>query len=167
MSLTPTLEMTPRDSFLYVASGHWARMIIHGVSFWTKQIARYCFDDQHAQDEVWFPGYTGADPSVDYSNWYNRRFVPHVDLEVDLSAFRANKELALVFGFDAIGESRVQIYSDAGILGDEILTVGDDQLLIEVESLDQRLDLYFIHSHPDGQPYSGSWFFRGITGYVI
>ena len=84
-----------------------------------------------------------------------------VQLNYNLSDFTPHKEVALTFRFDATSDSRVLIYTDAGRLDEEILHQGDDQFLIEVEST-SFLKLYFIHVTPGG----GSWFFRGIDGYI-
>lgn len=169
MTLEPTFSLTPRSSYFYSADDYQARTWVHGVSFLPKYSAsnRYSFDLQHAQDEVLLPAAMAGDPSVDYSPWSNRRRVPHVHLFFDLRSFGINKELALVFGFDAISESRLLIFSDAGQLSDETLAVGDDQFLIEIESLETNLSLYFIHAQKAGSSSGGSWFFRGVTGYVI
>lgn len=80
-----------------------------------------------------------------------------------LQAFGANKQLARVFAFDVLYPSidgRVQVYSDAGLLHDQTLVYGDNQFLIELESLDQYVNLYFIHA-------GGYWFFNGLSGYVV
>ena len=140
-----------------------------GVSFLPKfyNNYRYSFDHQHAQDEAFFYYAMAADPSVDYSNWQNRRRVPSVYLYFDLTSFGAQKELALVFGFDALSESRLLIFSGAGQLGDEPLLVGDNQFLMESQSLETSLSLYFIHAQRAGINFGGSWFFQGVTGYVV
>jgi hypothetical protein len=93
--------------------------------------------------------------------------VPHVELSFNLTAYGDLKELALVFGFDATGESRLLIFSDAEQLGDEVLTPGDNQFLLEIEGLDQPLHLYFVHVDRAGLSTGGSWFSRGVTGYVV
>jgi len=54
----------------------------------------------------------------------------------------------------------VQVYTDAGLLSDQILAGGDNQFAIEIDSLDQAINLYFVHA-------GGSWFFRGISGYLV
>ena len=89
-----------------------------------------------------------------------------MQLYFNLTSFGTQKELALVFGFDADTESRLLIFSDAEQLGDETLAVGDNQFLLEIESLGS-LYLYFIHAQRAGFLYGGRWFFRGVTGYVI
>ena len=52
------------------------------------------------------------------------------------------------------------VYSDAGLLQDQKLVYGDNQFLLEIESLDLPLNLMFIRA-------GGYWFFRGISGYVV
>ena len=86
-------------------------------------------------------------------------------LVYDLSVFEPHKEVALTFGFDAELESRILVYTDNGLLDEEILHVGDNQFLIEVESTNYLI-LYFIHVNLDGSTYGGHWFFRGIDGYI-
>jgi hypothetical protein len=77
----------------------------------------------------------------------------------------ANKQLALIFGFDVMfnnfpPDTRVLVYTDNGLLKDQLLVYGDNQFLLEIESLDSPLQLYFIHA-------GGWWFFRGLSGYVV
>lgn len=169
MTLEPTFALTPRSSYFYSASDNLALAHVFGVSLLSKYSDGYrnSFDNQHAEDEAFFYGGTAADPSVDYSSWSNRRLVPHVMLFINLTSFGAQKELALVFGFDATSGSRLLIYSDAGQLSDETLAVGDNQFLLEIESLETYLSLYFIHASEAGSDYGGNWFFQGVTGYVI
>jgi hypothetical protein len=75
----------------------------------------------------------------------------------------AHKQLALIFGFDVdfsfVG-GRVLVYTDAGLLKDQQLVYGDNQFLLEIESLDLGFYIYFIHA-------GGFWFFRGLSGYVV
>ncbi len=74
------------------------------------------------------------------------------------------KQLALIFGFDVNPATaingRVLIYSDAGLISDQILLPGDNQFLIEIESIKYPISLYFIHA-------GGYWFFKGLSGYVV
>jgi hypothetical protein len=68
----------------------------------------------------------------------------------------------LIFGFDVYSNSpgRLLIYSDGGRLKDQQLIPGDNQFVLEIESLVYGFSLYFIHV-------GGSWFFRGLSGYVV
>lgn len=54
----------------------------------------------------------------------------------------------------------VLVYSNAGLLKDQQLVYGDNQFLLEIESLDLPFFLFFIHA-------GGNWFFRGLSGYVV
>jgi len=54
----------------------------------------------------------------------------------------------------------VLVYSEAGLHKEQQLVYGDNQFLLEIESLDLPLHLYFIHT-------GGNWFFRGLSGYVV
>ena len=57
-------------------------------------------------------------------------------------------------------EGRVLVYSNAGLLQDQTLVYGDNQFLLEIESLDLPFQLNFVHA-------GGDWFFRGLSGYVV
>ena len=91
---------------------------------------------------------------------------PRIELWYDLSGLGGNKELALVFRFEAVTDSRLLIYTGDGLLDEEILVAGDNQFLIEVETLDQ-LTLFFINANLEGSTSGGQWFFKGISGYVV
>ena len=166
MALQQAFSLTPRESYL-PGSGHYARMHAHGISNIYKYSPsyRYSFDHQHTSDELYFRYDTAGDAGANYAAYVDRRHVPHVILQYDLSDFQPHKEVALTFRFNAAGESRVLIYTDAGLIDDEILNPGDDQFLMEVESTSPLL-LYFIHVNRAGTNYGGSWFFRGIDGYI-
>ena len=162
MSLDPNFALTPRSSYFHASMSERAQLMeISGTTFYPRYYESYrlSFDKQHENDELYFLEYNAADPAVDYSSWNSRRGIPHIGLFYNLSSFGANKELALVFGFDATQQSRVLVYSSAAQLDDVTLEVGDNQFLMEIESLDPLL-LYFVHA-------GGYWFFRGITAYVV
>ena len=165
MALQQVFSLTPTEPYLVTGSGHWARMDVYGVTNFYPPAARDSFDQQHASDELYFYQYTSGDAAANYAAWNERRRVPQVILSYDLSDFEPHKEVALTLRFDALSESRVLIYTNAGLLDDETLHVGDDQLLIEVESTD-FLYLYFIHANRDGSAWGGTWFFSGIDGYI-
>ena len=170
MTLEATFSLTPRDSFFQGDKDTYAQIRrVQGVNFLGKEYTshRYSFDHQHAEDELLFHAVTAVDPSVDYTAYGNRRAVPFVHLFCTLASFGTHKELALIFGFDAISESRLLIFSYAEQLGDEVLNVGDNQFLIVSESLESDLDLFFIHARRDGASTGGSWLFQGFTGYVV
>jgi hypothetical protein len=52
--------------------------------------------------------------------------------------------------------ARVLVYSDASLLKDQKLAFGDNQFLLEIESLNLPFILYFIHFH-------GTQRLRGLT----
>jgi hypothetical protein len=83
---------------------------------------------------------------------------------VSLPSYAATqKQLALIFGFDiplSSDPGRVLVYSNAGLLKDQQLVYGDNQFLLEIESLDQPFNPYFIHA-------GGYWYFTGLSGYVV
>jgi len=168
MSLTASFELTPRNSYFNNSGSERARLYMLGPAFYPRYHSgyRYSFDKQHENDETYFRYSTAADPNIDYTNWLDRGRAPHVILFYDLSTFGNYKELALVFGFDAISQSRILVYSNSDQLADILLEPGDNQFLMEVESVDP-MSLYFIHARRAGSEYGGNWFFRGITGYVV
>jgi len=168
LPLEATFGLTPRESYFYVAEDQRAVLAIQGAYFSPKYYEgyRYSFDGQHAEDKLYFPRYNAADPGLDYTVWDNRRMVPYIRLDYNLSSLGTHKELALIFGFQAVSESRLLIFTDDGLLSDETLVPGDNQFLMEVETIDS-LDLHFIHARRDGSIYGGDWFFKGITGYVV
>lgn len=168
MTLEPTFSLTPRDSNYHPSYNQFAGLNIYGANFFPKYNESYrkSFDHQHTADELYFDRYYAVDPTLDYSIWTNRRTAPHINLHFNLSPLGENKELALVFGFDAESDSRLLVFTHAGLQEDVSLVRGDNQFLIEVESLD-FLSLYFIHSRVGSSSRGGHWFFKGITGYVV
>ena len=74
----------------------------------------------------------------------------------------ANKQLVLIFGFDvqtSFQPGRVLVYTDAGPLPQppHQLVYGDNQFVLEIDSLDQAFYLYFVYA-------GGWWFFRELSG---
>jgi hypothetical protein len=117
----------------------------------------------YATNQFFFSNVFAADPSVDYTNWDNLRRARFLEAFIDLSDYAgAGKELALVFGFNVPYSinGRVLVYLDGGLLHDQTLAVGDNQFMLLIESIDQPLNLYFVHV-------GGSWFFKGLSGYVV
>ena len=168
MTFTATFELTPRNSYYYVGSNNYAGLRIYGAYFHPHFGSGYpySFESQYTADQLYFYPSFSADPALDYAIWDNLRIAPHIRLYHNLSALGERKELALVFGFQAVAESRLLIYSFAGLLGEEQLFPGDNQFLMEVETLD-NIHLFFIHAHRDGSNNGGSWLFKGISGYVV
>ncbi len=168
MSLTANFELTPRNSFFSNSAYETARLYMFGPGFYPRYSSAYrlSFDKQHEDDEAYYHREIAADPNVDFTNWLERMRVPHIILYYNLSTFGNYKEMALVFGFDATSQSRILVYSNSEQLADILLEPGDNQFLMEIESVD-AMSLYFIHARKAGSEYGGRWFFRGITGYVV
>ncbi|MFX0209251.1 MAG: hypothetical protein ACFFDT_24925 [Candidatus Hodarchaeota archaeon] len=169
MTLEATFSLTPRSSYFRAPDNQfYANLSAYGAVFCPNFFETYrnSFDHQHTADELYFELWHAADPALDYRLAQNLKIAPHIRLIYDLSSLGNNKELALVFGFDAWSESRVLIYTNAGLLGDVSLIPGDNQFLIEIESL-SYLALYFIDCCLNGQNSGGRWYFKGINGYVV
>src|SRR5439155_22178857 len=107
-----------------------------------------------ASDRFFFDGAFAADPNLDYRQWANRQKASFLSIRFDLGIYGMNygggyKQLALIFGFDVLfqgADGRVLVYSDAGLLQDQMLWYDDNQFLLEVESLYLPFNLYFIHA---------------------
>jgi hypothetical protein len=158
--LDATFTLTPRIPVYYQSMHNQAALTCWGADF--LPVPPTDFASLYSSNRFYFDGASAADPTLDYSQWLNRHRSPYLEAFIDLQDIGgASKQLALIFGFELITvTARVQIYSDAGLLHDQTLAYGDDQLLIEVESLDQYVNLYFIHA-------GGYWFFKGLSGYVV
>jgi hypothetical protein len=160
--LEATFTLTPRSPVYNKSAQDYAYIHAVGVDFDVYPPAD--FSSLYAQDRFYF-GVFPSDPSLDYTQWTNRRRARAIGFYMDLTVYAGTqKQLALIFGFDVRLPSppggRVLVYSFAGLLGDQILVYGDNQFLIEIESLDEPLSLYFIHA-------SSPWFFTGLSGYLV
>ncbi len=166
MPLTETFNLTPLQPYYYVNNTQRAYLYIYGGYISYYGMTR--FDYQYTNDRILFLSSFAGDRTLDYSQWSNLIHVPHIELYYDLSSLGTKKELALVFSFTASSDSSLFISTlgSSSPLAEETLTVGDNQFLIEVETLDP-LSLHFIHVNKEGSPWGGSWFFQGISGYVI
>ena len=161
--LDATFTLTPRSPSYSDASANSAVLYCYGADFFGTSTTSD-FSSLYASNRFWFLGDFAGDPNLDYAQWANRKKARFLTSVVDLRDYgAAHKQLALIFGFDVLYSSvdgRVLVYSDAGLLQDQKLVYGDNQFLLEIESLDLPLILYFIHA-------GGYWFFRGISGYVV
>jgi hypothetical protein len=168
MPLEPTFSLTPTSANYYIGAGDRARFYVWGADFYPWTGSRPSLNQQCANDELFFLSSFAADPALDYTLHNNRRQTRHIQLFCDLRDYTPNKELALVFGFDVTTpEARLLVYSSAGQLEDVMLVQGDNQFLMEVESLESAFTLFFIHARRPSYSVGGSWYFQGITGYVI
>lgn len=156
--LDATFTLTPKAPS-YSDAGSHAVLYCFGADFWTG--SPYDFDGLHTGDQFFFDGAFAADANLDYAQWSNLKRVRYLQLYLNLAAYGTQKQLALIFGFEAPWQAgRVLVYSNAGLLHDQTLAVGDSQFLLEIEALDLPLSLQFIHA-------GGSWLFKGLSGYVI
>jgi len=165
--LDATFTLTPQTPTYYKSLREQAYLLCHGADFWAADPEN--LSSLSISNRFFFDWSYASDPALDYTQWNNRRRARFLEAYIDLrDEGVANKQLALIFGFDVLYATifggtingRLLVYSDAGLLSDQKLVYGDNQFLIEIESLDLPLHLYFIHA-------GGYWFFKGISGYVV
>jgi len=160
--LDATFTLTPRSPVYFNSPRNQALLVCYGADF--SYTSPTDLSSLYASDRFFFTSSYAADPNVDYTQWANLKKTRYLYSFINLQGYAAaNKQLALIFGFDVLFSSmpgRVFVYSDAGLLKDQQLVYGDNQFLLEIESLDQALFLYFVHA-------GGYWFFRGLSGYVV
>ncbi len=110
---------------------------------------------------VFFDGTYFSDPSLDFTKWPNRRIARFLETLCWFGPAAAGKQLILIFSFETyVTEARVQVYSDAALLSDQVLHQGDNQFAIVIDSPERPLSLYYIHA-------GGYWLFKGISGYLV
>jgi hypothetical protein len=159
--LEATFTLTPRAPMYWVAQQNQAVLLCYGADF--SYFSPTDLTSLYTSNRFYFDAAFASDPGLDYSQWTNRRKARYLHAFIDLRDYGSQKQLALIFGFDVwlSGiDGRVQVYSDAGLIKDQILAYGDNQFMLELESVDQYLNLYFIHA-------GGYWFFKGLSGYVV
>ena len=159
--LDATFTLTPRSPYSLNSAHNQAWLYCYGADFPPYDPTN--LSSLYASDRFYFDGSFASDPNLDYTQWANVLKARFVSLRFDLGDYAVNKQLALIFGFDVSSsgaDGRVLVYSNAGLLGDQTLVYGDNQFLLEIESLDLPFYLRFIHA-------GGYWFFRGISGYVV
>jgi hypothetical protein len=160
--LDATFTLTPRFPFYYKSAHNQAVLFCYGADF--TYASPNDLSSLYASDRFFFDAAFAADPNLDYTQWANRKKTRFLWPVIDLGDYgAAQKQLALIFGFDVLYSSvdgRVLVYSDAGLLHDQKLVYGDNQFLLEIEFLALPFSLYFIHA-------GGYWFFRGLSGYVV
>jgi hypothetical protein len=160
--LDATFTLTPRSPVYFNSPRNQALLVCYGADF--SYTSPTDLSSLYASDRFFFEAAFASDPNLDYTQWANRKKARWLFSYIDLRDYGAQKQLALIFGFDVYygpsANGRVLVYSDAGLLQDQTLVYGDNQFLLEIESLDLPLNLMFIHA-------GGYWFFRGISGYVV
>jgi hypothetical protein len=160
--LDATFTLTPCSPFYWTAQQNHAVLFCYGAdfSYWPPTD----LTSLYASNRFYFDGSFACDPALDYSQWMNLKKARYLNTFIDLRDYAASqKQLALIFAFDVRYsgfDGRVQVYSDAGLIKDQTLPYGDNQFMLEIESLDQALYLYFVHT-------GGYWFFKGLSGYVV
>ena len=163
--LDATFTLTPRSpSYSDVSLNNYADLYCFGADFYPSSLPQASFSSLYASDRFFFDGSFACDPNLDYRQWANLKKARYLDVYINLQSYAGTKkELALIFGFDVLWSAnpgRVLVYSNAGLLQDQQLVYGDNQFLLEFDSLDSTVYLQFIHA-------GGYWFFRGISGYVV
>jgi hypothetical protein len=159
--LEATFTLTPRSPLYFTSGTNQAVLWCYGADF--LHADPWNLSSLYATDRFFFGGSFASAPNLDYTQWANRKRARFLSCFIGLQDYGAHKQLALIFGFDVLyssEEGRLLVYSDAGLLQDQRLVYGDNQFLLEIESLDLPLTLHFIHA-------GDSWFFRGISGYVV
>ena len=162
--LDATFTLTPRSPSYSPSNGtDWGRLHCAGADYrWTSTD----LPSLYASDRFHFNSPYASDPNLDYAQYANRKKARFIEVYISLYSYRSTqKQLALIFGFEVeypppFDQGRVLVYTDAGLLRDQKLVYGDNQLLFAVESIDQPLNFYFIHA-------GGSWFFKGLSAYVV
>jgi hypothetical protein len=147
--LDATFTLTPRSPYYYDTAFGRALLYCWGADF--DVFSPMDLSSLYASNRFYFNEWFASDPNPDYTQWANIKKARFLASFFDFQAYAAghNKQLALIFGFDALSEflpSRVLIYSNAGLLQDQQLVYGDNQFLLEIESLDLPLNIYFIHA---------------------
>jgi len=160
--LEATFTLTPQSPTYSDALNNYAFLYTFGVDFFP--FSPEDFSSLYASNRFFFDANFASDPTLDYTQWANLTKARYLQFYYDLVGYAgAQTQLALIFGFDVLSSStpgRVLVYSNAALLKDQQLVYGDNQFLLEIESLDSSFSLYFIHA-------GGFWFFRGLSGYVV
>lgn len=156
--LEATFTLTP----LAPAFSNSAYLFCYGADFFCY--GQYSLSSLYKTNRFFFHRDSASDPNLNYALFSNRKKARFLMSDIELSGYEAeNKQLALIFGFDvpsSYDPGRVLVYTDGGLIKDQTLAYGDNQFLLEIESLDSAIFLYFIHA-------GGTWFFRGLSGYVV
>jgi hypothetical protein len=156
--LDATFTLTPQSPIYWASYNNYAFFWCIGADFsaWSP----FDYSSLYAKNQFAFDASYAADPSLPYTNWANLKrsqfLVSYISL---LDYANAHKQLVLIFGFETASQARVLVYTDAGLLKDQQLVYPDNQFVLEIDSLDQEFNLYFIHA-------GGDWRFNGLSGYV-
>lgn len=158
--LDATFTLTPRSPVWQGNPPNESLLFCFGADFFPWS---FDYSTLYGADSLYFDSSTASDPNVDYRQWPNRRHTARLEAYVNLGGYGNMKQLALIFGFNiptAAGSGRVLVYTDSGPISDQTLASGDNQFLLEIQSLANPFYLYFVHV-------GGSWIFNGLSGYVV
>src|SRR5262245_40423948 len=131
--LEATFTLTPRSpSYRDLSNNNSAYLYCYGADFQID--APRDLESLYASNRFFFSG-GFSDPSLDYTQWANRRKARYLYSEINLLGYAAaNKQLALIFGFDVAPRTSVfqqwglvLVYSDAEPLHKQNLVWGDNQ----------------------------------------
>jgi hypothetical protein len=161
--LDATFTLTPQSPHYSadVWGDNYAAVYCYGADI--MPVAPNDLSSLYPSNQFFFYYSLAGDPNLDYAKWFNRNKAQSLFCVINLPDYAARKQLALIFGFDVQYLSlpgRVLVYTDAGLLQDQQLVQGDNQFLLEIESLHLPVYLYFIHV-------GGTWYFRGLSGYLV
>ena len=158
--LDATFTLTPQSPVWVSGSGtDSAYLWCHGSDFWSNN--PFGLSYLYSTNQFFFDGAYASDPGLDFRQWPNRRAARFLETWFSFDPAAAGKQLILIFAFDTFySDGRVQVYSDATLLSDQVLHSGDNQFAIVIDSPEQPLTLYYIHA-------GGYWLFKGISGYLV
>jgi hypothetical protein len=158
--LDATFTLTPRSPYYSGTHNDYAFLMCFGADFWPS--SPNDLSSLYASNRFFFDPNFASDPNLDYTQWANLQKAQYLSCHIALQSYAGTpKQLALIFGFDVLTvDARVLVYSLGGLLQDLTLVAGDNQFLLEIESLDYDLFLYFIHA-------GAGWYFKGLSGYVV
>jgi hypothetical protein len=100
--LDATFTLMPLSPF-YSAQSNFAYIYCFGADFWA--FSPEDFSSLYANNRFFFDANYAADPNLDYTQWANIRKARHLYSYIQLQSYAAaNKQLALIFGFDVLSQ---------------------------------------------------------------
>src|SRR6266700_2053170 len=128
--LDATFTLTPQSPIYSDVSLHnYAYLWCYGADFWA--VSPSDLSSLYASNRFFFDHNFASDPNLNYSQYGNRLKARFLLSYINLVGYAgANKQLALIFGFDvwsSVFPGRVLVYTGAGLLKDQQLVYGDNQ----------------------------------------